>query len=215
MRLSTPSLLIAASLVAGTLAGPAKAAEFIYRADLSGPAEAPPNASPGLGTSIVIYDDVARTLRVQATFSGLLPTTATGAPSGVTVAHIHATTPTPFAGVAGVATPTPTFPGFPVGVREGSYDQTCSLLLASSFNPAFVTANGGTPAGAEAALVSALGSGRAYFNIHSNAFPGGEIRGFFSLASAVPEPTTWITMILGFGLVGGALRTRSRVPAAA
>ena len=44
-----------------------------------------------------------------------------------------------------VATGVPTFLGFPTGVTNGYYDHTFDLTLASSFNPAYVTANGGTP----------------------------------------------------------------------
>src|SRR5919202_1965836 len=51
-----------------------------------------------------------------------------------------------------VATAVPTFPGFPLGVTTGTYLQTFDLTLASSYNPAFITAHGGTVAGAEAAL---------------------------------------------------------------
>ena len=49
---------------------------------------------------------------------------------------------------------------------------------ASSYNPAFVTANGGTVAGAEAALLAGLHAGTAYLNIHTSMVPAGEIRGF-------------------------------------
>lgn len=39
------------------------------------------------------------------------------------------------------------------------------------------------------------------------AFSGAE---FALLAPAVPEPATWMTMILGFGMIGGAVRYRKR-----
>lgn len=48
---------------------------------------------------------------------------------------------------------------------------------ASSYNPAFVAAHGGTVPGAEAALLTGLLAGQAYLNIHTTMFPGGEIRG--------------------------------------
>ena len=35
----------------------------------------------------------------------------------------------------------------------------------------------------------------------------------YNSAAAVPEPATWLMMILGFGLVGGAMRYRQRHPA--
>jgi hypothetical protein len=113
------------------------------------------------------------------TFSGLLGTT--------TASHIHTPTPAPGTGTAGVATTTPTFAGFPLGVTSGSFDNTLDLTLASSYNPAFVTATGGTIAGAEAALLAGLASDEAYLNIHTTVVPGGEIRGFLV---PVPEPST-------------------------
>jgi hypothetical protein len=140
---------------------------------------------------LVDIDTVLQQMRVQASFSGLTGTT--------TAARIHAATAVAGTGTAGVATTTPTFTGFPLGVTTGSYDHTFDLTLASSYNPSFVTANGGTTSGAEAVLLAALADGKAYFNIHTNAFPGGEIRGFLTLTS-VPEPSTML--LLGSGLVG-------------
>jgi len=57
---------------------------------------------------------------------------------------------------------------------------TLDLTQASSWNPAFVTANGGTVGGAEAALAAGLNAGHAYLNIHTTMFPGGEISGFLT-----------------------------------
>ena len=121
----------------------------------------------------------------------------------VTAAHIHAATTTAFTGTSGVATTTPTFSSFPTGVTSGSYDQTFDMTLASSYRAGFITANGGTTAGAETALFTAIADGKAYFNIHSSSFPGGEIRGFF-VPSAVPEidPATGSS---GLSLVAGVL----------
>jgi hypothetical protein len=84
-------------------------------------------------------------------------------------------------------TPTPTFPGFPAGVKSGSYEQTFDLLSTSTYRAGFITANGGTAAGARDAFLAALLDGKAYLNVHSQTFPGGEIRGFFA-PSPVPGP---------------------------
>jgi hypothetical protein len=162
-------------------------AGMIFEAFLDGPSESPPNASPGTGFATLIIDETAHTFTIDVTFSDLIaPTTA---------AHIHAPTAMPFMGTAGVATQVPTFSGFPAGVTSGTYMNTFDTTMASTFNPAFVTATGGTVAGAETALFTAVREGRAYLNIHTTAFPGGEIRGFFV---AVPEPST-----LGLFLTGG------------
>jgi CHRD domain/PEP-CTERM motif len=155
------------------------ASVITYEATLNGPSESPANDSPATGFALVTVNDLANTMHVQVTFSGLLGTT--------TASHIHTPTPAPGTGTAGVATTTPTFAGFPLGVTSGSFENTLDLTLASSYNPAFVTATGGTIAGAEAALLAGLASDEAYLNIHTTVVPGGEIRGFLV---PVPEPST-------------------------
>jgi hypothetical protein len=128
-----------------------------------------------------------------------------GLEAGTTASHIHCCIPP--GGNAGVATAVPTFPGFPLGVTSGTYSMTFDLTQASTYNPAFVTAQGGTIAAAEAALETALVAGNTYLNIHTMAFPGGEIRGFLS---AVPEPSTWAMMLIGFAGLGFAFRGSRR-----
>jgi hypothetical protein len=183
MRYHLPALAMMAAL---TLSAPAAHANIItYFADLTGPGESPPNTSPGTGVTTVRTDDVANTLFVDVTFSDLT--------AGTTASHIHTPTPAPGTGTAGIATTTPTFENFPLGVSSGHYTNTLDLTLSSSYNPAFVTANGGTTAAAEAALLAGLAAGEAYLNIHTTNFPGGEIRGFLT---PVPGP------VVGAGLPG-------------
>lgn len=194
----THHLVLIAALTAFS-PGVAQAVPILYTASLSGPAESPPNASPGTGNALVAYDPVAHTLFVDVDFMDLIAPT--------TNAHIHCCTAVAADGTAGVATTTPTFPGFPAGVTGGAYTQTLDLTEASSFNPDFITLNGGSTALAESTLAAGLASGQAYFNIHTAAFPGGEIRGF--LVASVPEPATFALLGLGFG---GLLATRRKKP---
>jgi hypothetical protein len=188
---------VTAPMLPALLALNAQATIFMYDATLTGPNESPPNASPGTGLAFVNYDSVAHTLQVQFSFSGLTGTT--------TASHIHAATTLPGTGTAGVATPTPFFPGFVTGVTSGSYSNTLDLTLTSSFNSSYVTANGGSAAGAEAALASALAADEAYLNIHTTTFGGGEIRGFLV---AVPEPSSLVLTGLGGCAVIWGLRRR-------
>lgn len=174
-----------------------------YTVTLSGPAESPPNASPGTGSGSVTIDTVAQTMQVNVTFSGLTGNT--------TASHIHCCTAVPGTGTAGVATETPTFSGFPLGVTSGTFSHTFDMTQAGSYNPSFITANGGTPNSAFAVLVAGIDAGEAYLNIHTSTFGGGEIRGFIvsvpassgSSSSAprdVPEADT--VLLLGGGLGG-------------
>ncbi|HYD01820.1 MAG TPA: CHRD domain-containing protein [Phycisphaerales bacterium] len=184
--------LVAAAVAVAGLSAAAGAQTFVWSLVLSGPAENPPNASPGVGVATLTLDTTAHTLRVETSFSGLLGTT--------TMAHIHASSSmVPFTGTAGVASQTPSFSGFPTGVTAGSYDMTFNLSLPGSWNAAYIAANGGNTASAEAALLSQMMSGRAYLNIHTTAFTGGEIRGL------TPTPGAGAVLALG-GLA--ALRRR-------
>ncbi|HEY2817520.1 MAG TPA: IPTL-CTERM sorting domain-containing protein [Casimicrobiaceae bacterium] len=178
----------------------------IYTATLSGANENPATPSVGTGNTTVTIDTTAHTLQVIVSFSGLT--------SGTTASHIHCCVAPN--GNAGVATTTPTFTGFPLGVTSGSYNHVFDTTLASSWNPAFITGNGGTPAGAEAALAAGLAAGQAYLNIHTTNFPSGEIRGFLAVASAtsavVPTLSQWMIGLLGVVIVFAgyfALRRRS------
>lgn len=178
-----------------SIAASARAATFQYVVNLNGANAG--TASAGTGTGSVIYNDVTHSLQLQVTFSGLTGTT--------TASHIHSPTASPFSGTAGVATTTPSFTGFPLGVTSGSFSSTLDLTQSSSWNPAYVTANGGTTASAEAAFMGQIAAGRAYWNIHSTFAGGGEINGFLT---AIPEPSS--LALLGLGFVGLGLQTLNR-----
>lgn len=173
----------------------ASAAPVTYTGTLSGAAESPPVPSPATGSTIVVFDMEAHTLTVNMIFNGLLGTT--------TAAHIHCCTAAPGTGNAGVATETPTFNGFPLGVGSGMYSMSYDTTLASSWSPTFLANNGGTTAGAEAAFGAGLASGSAYLNIHTNLYAAGEIR---ANLAPIPEPGTWAMLLLGIPAVLGLRR---------
>jgi hypothetical protein len=176
-------------------AASAAAAVTVFNADLSGLQENPVNASPGSGFVTVTVDDILFTMRVEASFADLAGTTV--------AAHIHCCEPPPEN--ATVATQTPSFIGFPLGVTSGNYDSTFDMMLASSYRAGFITDHGGTVESAFDALLAGMFAGESYFNIHTTSFSGGEIRGQLQ---AVPEPSTWGMMLLGFGAAGLAFRRR-------
>ena len=82
------------------------------------------------------------------------------------------------------------------------------MTLAASYNATFLNSliNGGNALTAEASLAQAAADGKAYFNIHTSAFPGGEIRGFLQ---PVPEPGSSI-VLLGIGVAGLVARRQRR-----
>ncbi len=196
--MNTRSTVAATALLAlGAMAGPAAAQVQVYGTVLSGANESPPVASSGGGAAIVSFDLGLKTMRLQTTFAGL-----TG---NVSAAHIHCCTATPGAGTVGVASQTPSFSGFPLGASFGAYDHSFDMALSSSYNPAFLAANGGSAGTAFSALLAGIDAGRAYLNIHTSFAPGGEIRGFLA---PVPEPSAYALMLAGLAVLGWRARSK-------
>ena len=102
---------------------------------------------------------------------------------------------------------TPTFTGFPSGDTSGNFDGTFDFLLNTTYRGGWLADSGGTPELAALALITGIAEGRAYLNIHTSNFPGGEILGFLQpQPAAVPEPAS--LLLLGSGLAAAAAHRR-------
>lgn len=189
MRLRTA---LAAMLL--TVASGAQAGILTFYANLSPEAV----GASGSGSAHFTFDDVTNVLAISASFSGLSGTT--------TAAHIHCCTALPLQGTAGVAVHTPSLAGFPLGVSAGVFAGSYDLDDLGNLNPAFIAGSGGTTDLAITRLLNAFQSGTAYLNIHTNRFPGGEIRGF-----VIPEPASAALALVALAAMGavGARRKRS------
>ena len=151
----------------------------------------------GTGSATASFDDTTNVFTFFATFSGL---------SGVTTAaHFHCCTAVPFApfpATAPVAVDSPSLP-IPMGVSAGSFGAALDLDDADNFSAGFITTSGGLSQ-AISRFVAGLNNGQVYLNIHTNTFPGGEIRGFMR----VPEPATAALTLLALAAMGAVGRRR-------
>jgi hypothetical protein len=167
---------------ASVTAAPVNAAVLTWYANLNSAQENnPANTTTGTGYGVVQFDDVTNVLRVYESWQGL-----TGASSA---SHIHCcVAPT---GSTGIALDLWLTSQPASGVIDLSWD----LDTVNPFRAAFTTANGGTALSAFNALRAAMDTPQfAYFNIHTAAFPGGEIRGNIS---PIPEPASLTLMMAG------------------
>jgi len=173
-RLLPGFMMVALSL---SFALPAHAAKPQYRAALTGASESPENGSAGTGNVRITVDPEDHTLRIQGMFGGLLAKT--------TGAHLDVPASNPANGTI-AATAIPAFSGFPVGVKSGSFNKTLDLTQKSTYNPAFLSANGGSASRAEKALLAMLAAGKGFFNLTTAGMPGGEIGGFLQPFDPTP-----------------------------
>jgi hypothetical protein len=129
-------------------------------ASLAGFQEVPPVATPAKGNGWVLVSTDGATLTYYVAYSGLSGAAA--------AAHIHI-------GAVGVA-------GGVILPLAVSTSPMVGTLTAANFTP-----SGAITTFAQA--VAAIQAGNTYFNIHTAAHPGGEIRGQIGVTVAAPAPT--------------------------
>jgi len=166
------------AVLLGMLALPSSAGLWYLQATLTGSQEVPPVSTGASGVLFGSYDDVAKTINLAITINGILQSDITGS-------HIHRAP----AGVNGPVI-------FNIGPGS-SYAVLGSQLIK-------VIAGAPFPAAEEANLLS----GNTYINIHTSAYPGGEIRGQIAALPVVPEPATMAGLGIGVALL--ALRRRRK-----
>jgi len=156
---------------------------------LTGAGEVPPTTSTATGTVSYTFDPLTAMSTWSVTFAGLTAL--------ATAAHVHA--PAPPGSNAAVVVPLTTIPVATSGTYSGS--TTTAFPTTSETSAAQYAAD--------------LLAGKAYANIHTSNFPGGEIRGWLSCtqASSVPEFSPTIGALafaaLVFPLAAGLRRIRN------
>ncbi|TAJ74365.1 MAG: CHRD domain-containing protein [Phenylobacterium sp.] len=87
-----------------------------------------------------------------------------------------------------------------------------SILNFTGFPSATSGTYSSTLFGLTEADITGIKSGLSYINIHTVALPQGEIRGqlISSAGAAIPEPVTWVMIVVGFGVLGSSLRRKQR-----
>jgi hypothetical protein len=180
-----------AALAALALGASAPAGLTVYNFGLSGAQEVAPNSSTALGVATIIYDTTSdvfdiTVLVVGIGLSDLRPVGPNGSPI-----HIHMAPPGVNGGIV---------------IDLGFLSSFMQAGLGIQYSAIGVTA-GGTYGGisSDPALVrQAFDAGNLYVNIHTNNYPGGEIRGQIP---PIPLPTPATAALIGAaGLVVVARR---------
>ena len=170
------TLSLAAFILLGLTCSAAQAFIIDLNAKLSGTSEVPANQSLGSGLAALTFDTDTRVLSWNIVFSGL-----TGP---ATAAHFHG--------------PAPVGVNAPVKLDIGAISGLGSPMIGSFdfdlFGPATLE------------NIIELAFGLWYINIHTAAFPGGEIRGQVFQGKLVPEPEA--LLLLGIALVAVVARRR-------
>ena len=156
--------IVVASACALLFAAPAMA-QTTYTCVLSGASETPANGSAGTGNGTVVLNAAQTQLSISVQYQSMT--------AAYTASHIHGPAPLGTnAGVRGGVIGTPA--GWVFG--PGSTSGTITNFLVT---------------GITATDVSNLNAGLFYVNIHSQSFPGGELRGQLGSQPVPTMKSTW------------------------
>lgn len=174
---------IVTALFAGAAVASAAQAQIItLTAVLNGAQENPPVNTPATGNATVRIDLSNNSWTVDLSFGTLT--------APVTVAHIHRA-PTGANGPVIIG-----LDGIPLSGGRPSW-----ALIAPGITSFNTNGPVAAPFAFPAAELQNLLAGNTYFNVHSSAFPGGEIRG-----QIVPGPSAAMALLGAAGLVAGRRR---------
>jgi len=150
-------------LVAALLLVPTAAprADTGFSCSINALQEVPPNASPATGSGFFVLDNAGTALSYSISFSNLT------APR--TAEHFHS-------------------PGLP-GVNAGVVRTIAGAGGTSGSDIGVWTSLDAQPL--TATRVAELLAGKTYVNVHTNNFPGGEIRGQIVMDATKTQATTW------------------------
>ena len=165
------------------VSAPAVALTF-FRATLEGSQEVPPVNTLASGTASFSFEETTNLFELQIEVTGIEVTDLFGVGPNMSPLHIHLA-PTGSNGpivvdLGFLENPVATATGFSLTLEERTFGGRQGNLSSD------VDSN-----------VAALLAGDTYINIHTNAFPSGELRGQLT---PVPEPTAIFGLMAGIGM---------------
>jgi len=179
----------------------ATAATYSFNAVLNAGNEVESVSSPATGLAALVYDDLGTASLADDTFDFAMSVFDLSGPA--TAYHIHG------AGAPGENAPVrigldaAPFISLNVGgsLLVGGSDVAAPSIPAT---PPSAT-NPGYPA---MSFLDMLQGGLAYVNVHTAAYPAGEVRGQLLPVAVVPEPGTWAMLLAGIAAIGTIVRRR-------